>query len=53
MRAHRGPVGFALTGMLLSPVAVQANRLSCGQGVVQSAAIDTEGASTTRRRGRP
>jgi hypothetical protein len=53
MQAHSDPVGFALAGiLLLSPAAVQANHLSGGLGVVQSAAIDTEGAFTTRRRGR-
>lgn len=53
MQAHSDPVGFALAGiLLLSPAAVQANHLSGGLGVVQFAAIDTEGAFTTRRRGR-
>jgi len=53
MQAHRDPLGFALAGvLLLSAAAAQADHLSGGLGFVQSAAIDAEGAFTTRRRGR-
>jgi hypothetical protein len=53
MQARSNPLGFASAGVLLSsPAAAQADQLSGGPGVVQSAAIDTEDAFTTRRRNR-